>query len=835
MPKHHLQLETQDPPYLLTLIVDHSPYDEGAIALIFATAEQASTIHRELNEYDLNTTCDNNICIIRDFANCRVVYEKLQSNLSHGNQSIITNFIRRVIEVDIKSRKGNSYEINQAQTAVLLDAVASLFIVDIFSVTNKHDVIEVLLGFAFSSQSVNFDRYLQAHSIDVSVKDSILALQRITQGRAEMESTLKRMSATDSIPSLQLQRIILRDTCLQYFHEKFTDMSLGEQLIFHVTLQFYSMREFNLVPINIKQIIIQAMNHQIPISPAGGFLNIVSTQIDLITNNAVIKICNPENNPFDDGFFKKVEDVAASLRNPFALSTCIANLRIIQSQQDVEDNHPLLAALKHNDPNEVRLVFLRSPELLNQYLPNGSDIFQTPIAYANQRCSLEVMQVLIDHRADVNIPTRRGETFSYTCLTSAINSVEPDKVWLLLVGEANVHAQSHILSSTPAWHRSVKFTALQASSLQLASHNYLQNKDKPFLRSAILLQINYAVFMNEHSLSNVGIPLVRNLFDMVYHCPVEYYDKLKSSISNLMIMLSQDNLVTPQCSMVLKILNLKPNKKLVEPCHLAQPGNIREVIDRLAKQLSERLGDDLVGSYKTLFDLLNQFKFAEAIKYCCALPNEALALDLLNIIFSSQDKMVIDIHQRSGTPFCNALDIAEENGQSKIHALLTKFAFNQLNQQVQQLLPKAPKATTSMASAAPFRVVNHDDLKSQFEKIFGEGQVKIFFNAFNKRKYQQALLILCGNSLIPHDQRMDALRLLLENKDALNIDVNQSNRIGKTPLYFAATVAGRDTYDLLDQHGADTTQRVLGKTIAEHLEDKFPQATPVSAACSRLA
>ncbi len=821
MPRHRLQLTPRDPSYLQSFIVDHSAYSEGFITLVFSTAQQAMAFRQLLVNVQPAPICVNNVCIMQDFANCRPIYEILRSNLSIENQSLISGFINQVIEPDLKLRSNNTLDITQAQKEVLLEAVASVYIDDIFSASNVPNVIAVLLGFAFSNQAINANNYLQEHNIDSAIIASIEALQKITHGEAGMESTLSRMSNDAKLPDIRMQRVIIRKACEERFQQQFSAMPIIDQFFIRLALIFYSIPNFDQDPIHFRQLLSSALKMEVNPNQAIGFVRTIFDDIEMMTNNIIIRLFHPDDRPLDEDFFSRIQSFSLSLQEPEAIKRCIQNLRKNQSEQAIEDPHPLLLALKQNNPDAVVLALQTRPQLLDERLPLRS-IPQTPICFATQRCSVAVMKVLIERGANVNIPIMG--VVPYTCLSSAINSAEPVKVWLLLLGGAAVNSQTSILSASPAWKPSLFLQSQEASFLQLACNNYNKHNDKAFSREAILLQINYVFFMQSLQQTACPIPQVRNIFDMIYHCQANHYNDFKRNISNLKGLVQTDKSLYQHCNKMLEILVKLPEGKHLEfPNSSQQPENINELTQSLLKQIIERLGQS-VDQYPPLLSSLESNNISQAVRRCCTLQDENLALELLKIIFTfNHHHLVIDIHQRAGKSARNAFDIAQDRNSRKLYNALTEFAFEQLEQQCKDLLtqklPIASKITT------PNVIHPNHELLKKFHEILAAVKINVFFTAFNAENYNQALRVLCGNSNISEDARIAALSLMLENKEKLNIDVNHPDNGGKTPLYFAAKKSGRESYNLLVIHGADPTDIVLGKTVAEHLETSFPQTT----------
>lgn len=122
----------------------------------------------------------------------------------------------------------------------------------------------------------------------------------------------------------------------------------------------------------------------------------------------------------------------------------------------------------------------------------------------------------------------------------------------------------------------------------------------------------------------------------------------------------------------------------------------------------------------------------------------------------------------------------------------------------------------------------HETLLKKFEAIVSKSKTPDFYTVFqvpfSQKNYSQALRRLCT---IENKVTLELLELLLSHKEALRINVNETAN-GKCALFFAATKAGRRTYEILVTHRADETFSVNNQSMSELLEIHFPKSASLN-------
>lgn len=107
-----------------------------------------------------------------------------------------------------------------------------------------------------------------------------------------------------------------------------------------------------------------------------------------------------------------------------------------------------------------------------------------------------------------------------------------------------------------------------------------------------------------------------------------------------------------------------------------------------------------------------------------------------------------------------------------------------------------------------------------------------FFNLVNERKYSQALRTAC-NACKPIDADRNAfelIRILLEYKETLSININEQNSQGNAAIHYAALHGNASLYELLVKKGANANltnnDKEDGMSILERIQKSQQTRTP---------
>jgi len=683
---------------LQSFLVNVTPYDVGSITMLFAdniSQEELAAIKQiektvpEIQISSWSLTCSN-------AAHAEKVYEHLKAlgHFSDQDRSELAQVIQEVNKI-IAQRNQIKDSFTPLQREAMF-SIASIYIDDIIDNSKDYHSAVILLRCAFCQEYQPYEqqikKLLEEEKMDENVLHSVEPIWKIARGLGDMESTYIRFGTT--LPSIRLQRIVLKDYIIEKLLKKFNNLDDENNLYMVLGFMLFLVEYQNLSPFCDTAKLVQSGLKQndgsISKYKAGNDWPIWDPMIIGITTHAFGKIgLLTQNGPQLD----RIIALQKLFSSP-VLQNYLNNMKKTKSTLQQQAQDPLFKGLTENNATAVRTA-LKNGAQVDQFFHQGG---ATPLMLA-VKCGPEMVRTVLEFKPDVN----QLNSFRISGpIYSAILHADLETVQLLLGAGANLHIPCGAESPPTALLRGQNFlvpTLPLTAALQTRKEKNAERKDivKCLLHHGAGIGHNFtksqpeldrAVIIGGSCPVDSSIKPITTAKEFIELIPTDQYSHWQR-IFNLALNNPQLKLSPAATAEIMQILAhiekvLKDKAEAKETKTASAGTGIKEfkttsspqdpVKNAILAKMHEIIGDE-AEKYALFLQSINNSNYSQALRRACT-SNDAKIILLIKALFSFADKIVLNINEcvAGGK---SALQYAKDKATEEVYKYLVAISQQQ--------------------------------------------------------------------------------------------------------------------------------------------------------------